>query len=121
MKEILIVDDSPLVRKVARRLIEDMHLRAVEVEDGRAGLDACEKRMPDVILLDWRLPGMDGAQFMSSLRELRGAKPKVLFFATDDEDVGHIARAIHAGADDYFLKPFDQTTLRAKFEELGLV
>ena len=121
MKEILVVDDSPVVRKVACRLLEHLHLRVFEAEDGRTGLSACEKRMPDAILVDLQMPEMDAVAFLSTLRQMpEGSKPKVVFL-TAEHDVGHIARALHVGADSYLMKPFDQTIIRAKFEEIGLV
>jgi two-component system, chemotaxis family, chemotaxis protein CheY len=77
--------------------------------------------MPDVILLDWNMPVMDGLEFLGALRKMPGGTaPKVVFCTTENE-VGHIARAMHAGADEYIMKPFDQHIVRLKFEEIGLV
>ena len=106
---------------MARRILEGLHFRTSEASDGKLGLAECEKMMPDVILLDWNMPEMDGLEFLSALRKMPGGtSPKVVFCTTENE-VGHIARAMHAGADEYIMKPFDQKIVRSKFQEIGLV
>ena len=121
MKQVLIVDDSNVIRKVARRILESLGLQISEAEDGRRALAACSILMPDAILLDWNMPVMDGFEFLRELRKMPGgAKPKVVFCTTEN-DISHIARAMHAGADEYIMKPFDKDIVRSKFEEIGLV
>jgi two-component system chemotaxis response regulator CheY len=68
MKQCLVVDDSSVIRKVARRILEDMNFEIVEAEDGQKALEECRKTMPDAILLDWNMPVMDGLEFLTSLR-----------------------------------------------------
>lgn len=120
MKQVLIVDDSMVIRKVARRILESLKLQISEAEDGRQALSACSSQMPDAILLDWNMPNMDGFQFLRELRKMSGgAKPKVVFCTTEN-DISHIARAMHAGADEYIMKPFDKEIVRSKFAEIGL-
>jgi two-component system, chemotaxis family, chemotaxis protein CheY len=121
MKHCLIVDDSAVIRKVARRILEGLSFRISEAEDGEQALSACETDMPDAVLLDWNMPVMDGYAFLRALRRLpTGDRPKVLFCTTEN-DVGYIARAMHAGADEYIMKPFDKEIMTAKFQEVGLV
>jgi two-component system, chemotaxis family, chemotaxis protein CheY len=121
MKQILVVDDSTVIRKVARRILEGMNFQTVEAEDGRKALNACSFFMPDAILLDWNMPKMDGYEFLRALRRLPGGdKPKVVFCTTEN-DVAHIARALHAGANEYIMKPFDKDIVEAKFQEVGLI
>lgn len=121
MKQVLVVDDSAVIRKVARRILEGLAFETSEAPDGKSALIECEKAMPDVILLDWNMPEMDGMEFLCALRKMPGGMaPKVVFCTTENE-VGHIARAMHAGADEYIMKPFDQHIVRSKFEEIGLV
>ncbi|MEA1832200.1 response regulator [Methylobacterium durans] len=120
MKTCLIVDDSAVIRKVARRIVETIGLRVIEAEDGAKALAHCAEAMPDAILLDWNMPNMDGYAFLRALRqEPGGTAPKVLFCTTEN-DVGAIARALHAGADEYIMKPFDRDILTAKLEQVGL-
>jgi two-component system chemotaxis response regulator CheY len=67
------------------------------------------------------MPVMDGLEFLAQLRQLQnGEKPKVVFCTTEN-DVGHIARAIRAGANEYIMKPFDREIVEAKFQEVGLI
>ncbi len=121
MKQILVVDDSAVIRKVATRILEGMRFQTAEAEDGRKALAACSFLMPDAILLDWNMPVMDGFEFLRELRKMPGgARPKVVFCTTEN-DVAHIARAMHAGADEYIMKPFDKEIVQSKFEEIGLV
>jgi two-component system, chemotaxis family, chemotaxis protein CheY len=116
----LVVDDSAVIRKVARRILEGMNFTITEAEDGAKALDICAVHMPDAILLDWNMPVMDGYEFLKVLRTVEnGKKPKVVFCTTEN-DVAHIARAMHAGADEYIMKPFDKEILSVKFQEIGL-
>ena len=120
MTQVLVVDDSAVIRKVARRILEGLQFETSEAEDGKVALDACASSMPDAILLDWNMPVMDGFEFLRELRRMpEGGKPKVVFCMTEN-DVAHIARAMHAGADEYIMKPFDKQIVQSKFEEIGL-
>ena len=120
MKQCLVVDDSSVVRKVVRRIMEDLEFTVSEAEDGAQALDFCRKAMPDLILLDWSMPVMDGVEFLAHLRkeEAGGDKPKVVFCTTEN-DVAQIAKAMRAGADDFLMKPFDRDLVEAKLQEVG--
>ena len=120
MTQVLVVDDSHVIRKVARRIFDGLGFETTEAEDGERALDACRSLMPDVILLDWNMPVMDGFAFLRELRRMPdGAEPKVILCTTEN-DVAHIARAMHAGADTYIMKPFDRALVEAKCAELEL-
>ena len=121
MIQVLVVDDSPVIRKVARRILDGMRFATSEAEDGMVALDSCQARMPDAILLDWNMPVMNGLEFLHELRRMPGGKTPKVIFCTTENDVGHIARAMHAGADEYIMKPFDRQIVQAKFEEIGLI
>lgn len=121
MKHCLVVDDSAVIRKVARRILEGLSFRVTEAEDGEQALAACRTQMPDAVLLDWNMPVMDGYDFLRALRALPGGcHPKVVFCTTEN-DVANIARALRAGADEYIMKPFDKEIMTAKMQEVGLV
>ena len=121
MKKCLVVDDSSVIRKVARRILEDIGFEITEAEDGQQALDACKTEMPDAVLLDWNMPVMDGLEFLSKLREENGGDEPIVVFCTTENDVAHITKAIRAGANEYIMKPFDREILSAKFQEVGLV
>jgi two-component system, chemotaxis family, chemotaxis protein CheY len=121
MKTCLIVDDSSVIRKVARRILEGLDFQIVEAENGEDAIEACRTALPEAVLLDWNMPKMDGYEFLRALRRLPGGdKPKVVFCTTEN-DVAHIARAMHAGANEYIMKPFDKDIVEAKFQEVGLI
>jgi len=121
MSHCLIVDDSRSIRKVSRHIVEGLGFRVTEAENGELALVACQAEMPDVILLDWNMPVLDGYGFLTRLRTLEGgAAPKVVFCTTEN-DVTFIARALEAGADEYIMKPFDRDILAVKFQEVGVL
>ncbi len=115
MKQVLIVDDSAVVRKIARRILEGMGLRATEASDGGQALATCSFSMPDAIFIDSSVPVLDSCEFLRRLRRMpAGDRPKVVFCA-GEYDVSQIARAMHAGASDFMMKPFDRDLLETKF------
>ena len=117
MKSCLIVDDSSVVRKVARRILEDMDFIVEEAEDGQEAFDKCRQEMPDAILLDWQMPIMSGLEFLKLLRAyVGGTAPRVVYCVTE-YDVGQIALAKKAGANEYMMKPFDRDILETMFSD----
>jgi two-component system chemotaxis response regulator CheY len=121
MKTCLIVDDSRVVRLLARRILEDLAFEIREAEDGFAALDACRQAMPDAILLDWNMPGMTGLEFLKKLRTTADGNRPVVVFCTTENDLQHIQEALAAGADEYIMKPFDSQIIESKFEQVGLI
>lgn len=116
MPTCLIVDDSTVVRKVARRILEDLDYTVEEAEDGQEAFEKCKANMPDAILLDWNMPIMSGLEFLKLLRAyIGGEKPRIVY-CTVENDIGAIAMARKEGADDYMMKPFDRNSLEAKFD-----
>ena len=121
MKHCLVVDDSRVIRTVARRILEGLSYSVDEAEDGMTALRACHEKMPDLIFLDWNLPSMKGLDFVKSVRgQHDGARP-VILFCTTESDPDDIASAMAAGATEYLLKPFDSTAVRDKLAEIGAV
>ena len=120
MKRCVVIDDSRVVRKVARRILEGMHFQVEEAEAPAHALESCRRDMPDAVLIDWPVPSIAGADFLRQLRkEPEGAKP-VVIFCTLENEVSHISEAIHAGANEYIMKPFDRETLQSIFTQVGL-
>ena len=117
----LIVDDSRIIRKVARRIVENLGFEVDEAADGAEALAYCAAVMPAVVLLDWNMPVMDGLTFLRRLRgQPDGDQPKVLF-CTIETHPERIAEALSAGADDYVMKPFDGEILQSKLDGCGAV
>jgi len=121
MKTCLIVDDSKVIRMVARKILTELKFQPEEAEDGQEALDFCKRTMPDAILLDWNMPVMDGLEFTKKLRALPGGGAPIIVFCTTENDLDHIVLAINAGANEYIMKPFDSEILQAKFEQVGLL
>ena len=121
MKSCLVVDDSKVVRTVARKILEELEFAVEEAADGQLALDACLRAMPDAILLDWNMPVMDGIEFLRKLRETEGGGGPVVVFCTTEKDLKHIQEALAAGANEYIMKPFDSEILATKFEQVGLL
>lgn len=120
MKHCLVVDDSAVIRKVARRMLEGFSFRVTEAEDGEQALARCRADMPDALLLDGVLPGMDGCDVVRALRQMpNGDAPKVVFCTTENNTM-QVARALRAGADAHILKPFDRELMAAKLRGAGL-
>ena len=119
MKSCLVVDDSKVIRKVARHILETLNYSVDEAEDGRQALTRIEASMPDVVLLDWNMPVMGGMEFLQTLRRQKlEVQPKVVFCTTEN-DSAHIRAAMDAGADEYVMKPFDRETLESKLQIVG--
>jgi two-component system, chemotaxis family, chemotaxis protein CheY len=119
MKKCLIVDDSKVIRKVARHILESMKFDVSEACDGQEALDHCHNAAPDVILLDWNMPVMGGMDFLHAYKCSSPAKPAKVIFCTTENGIAHIQAAIAAGADEYVMKPFDRETLETKLQIVG--
>ena len=121
MKSCLVVDDSKVVRMVARKILEDLQFEIYEAADGQAALDVCMETMPDAVLLDWNMPVMNGIEFLWELRKSEGGDAPVVVFCTTENDLGHIQEAMTAGANEYIMKPFDSEIIETKFSQVGLL
>lgn len=121
MKTCLIVDDSRVIRKVARQIFESIGYACLEAENGQLALDACTAALPEFVLLDWNMPVMNGLEFLQALRKLPGGDAPSVVFCTTENDLNHIQEALGAGANEYIMKPFDADIIRGKLEQLGLI
>ncbi len=118
-KTCLVVDDSKVIRKVARHILETLEFNVEEAADGCEALEVCAGKRPDVVLLDWNMPVMGGMDFLRALgAKAYPDKPKVVFCTTENSGA-HIRAAIEAGADEYIMKPFDRDTLESKLQIVG--
>lgn len=119
MKTCLVVDDSKVIRMVAKRIMGEFGFGTEEAEDGEEALQKCRNEMPDVILLDWNMPIMDGLEFLKALRKTPGGNNPKVVFCTTENDMEHITEAIQNGADEYIMKPFDSEIVQSKLEQIG--
>jgi two-component system chemotaxis response regulator CheY len=117
----LVVDDSRTVRKAARRILERLGFAVAEAGDGAEALATCRAAMPQVVLLDWNMPVMDGITFLRQARLEFGPDRPTIVLCTTEAALERIIEALGAGAQEYIMKPFDEELLRDKFEQAGLL
>ena len=117
----LVVDDSEVIRKVARQVLEDMNFLVIEAENGEAALAQCSRAMPEIILLDWLMPGMNGHEFMSAVKAIPSENRPVIVYCTTENNPRDINRAFAGGAETFLLKPFNRAILKEKINEVILL
>jgi two-component system chemotaxis response regulator CheY len=117
----LVVDDSGIVRRVATEILDDLGFDCRQAGDGQDALSKCKQSMPDVVLLDWNMPVMDGLEFLKALRNLPDGSQPTVIFCTTENDIEKIQQALSAGADEYIMKPFDHDLLSGKLAQLNLI
>ena len=118
----LILDDSRAMRMILRRIMHAAGFEVVEAADGQQGLDAlCGGPLPDVALVDWNMPGIDGLSFVNAVRDNPDYRPMTLMMVTTESEHDQVVRALAAGAHEYIIKPFTADAVVDKLELLGLV
>ena len=121
MTNCLIVDDSKIVRKVVRRIVETFGFNILEAENGLEAVNQARAHAIDVILLDWNMPVMDGMECMKEIRaDASIHQPKIIFCTTENEFT-KIQQALMNGADEYVMKPFDEAIIAGKLVQLGII
>jgi DNA-binding response OmpR family regulator len=118
MAKILIAEDDPTVRALIQMTLDSGVTEILEVEDGKAALTVAYEQLPELIFLDWSMPGSDGLAVCRALRdEPRTADIKIVMLTAraDEEDR---VEAFEAGADDYITKPFSPVQLLDKVIEV---
>ena len=121
MKTCMIVDDSAVIRKIVRTILEPLEFSCADAANGKSALEACRKSMPELIMLDWNMPVMDGMAFLNELRKTPGGDKPVVFFCTSEGSMDRIEAAMAAGATDYIMKPFDQEIVVGKLIQNGVI
>lgn len=121
MKIVLIADDSPVIRKIGRRIMEDMGFIVTEARDGSEAISICQDNMPDVVIVDWEMPGMSGTEVIGQIARMENAESSKLIYCTSELLVPEMMRAKRAGASAFLMKPFNRKLLSQKFAEIGLL
>ncbi len=121
VKLCLVVDDSRVVRKVARRILEDLGFEVAEAGDGVEALAWVRTTLPDVVLLDWNMPVMNGLEFLRQLRREPGGEAPRVVFCSVENDLDRIREALDHGANEYIMKPFDGDIVASKLALAGLL
>lgn len=117
----LVVDDSAVVRKVARRILEKLGFVVREAADGQQALEAVRAEMPRAVLLDRNMPVLDGIGFLRALRAEYGPDDPIVVMCTTEAAMDRILEGIEAGAQEYVMKPFDEGIIADKLAQVGLL
>ena len=117
----LVVDDSRIVRKVARRILESHGFTVSEATNGAEALAYCRQELPRCVLLDWNMPVMNGLSLLKLLRAEFGPDNPTVVFCTTENEIGQVMAALEFGAQEYIMKPFDADILTEKFAQIGLL
>ena len=116
----LVVDDSRATRALLRRLLVSFGYAVEEAADGLDALRSLAGHVPDLVLVDWNMPHMDGLAFIKAVRADPALDRLTVVMVTSESDPAHIARALMAGADEYACKPLTRDALAAKLGLVGL-
>ena len=111
MRRCLFVDDSALIRKVAKRILNDAGMLVSEAESAAEALSMCAADMPDLIIVDSVLPDMESPDFIRHVRAMEAPAPAQILICLVEMDVPTIMRAKRAGAQGFMLKPFERAQL----------
>jgi DNA-binding response OmpR family regulator len=118
MAKVLIADDQPTMRQLVRLTLESGHFEILEAPDGDAALTLARRELPDLVFLDWTMPGMAGVDVCRALRDdpaTEGMRIVMLTARSQPSDRDH---AREMGADDYITKPFSPIELLEKVRDV---
>ena len=118
----LVVEDSSVIRKILRQYLQKLNMEVVEATDGEDALKRLQEMTPpDLVLVDWNMPVMNGLDFIRAVRGIRLYDPLPLIMVTTNSESDYLGTAMEAGANEYIQKPCTLDALREKLESLGLV
>ena len=114
--KILLVDDSRTIRNIQKGVLKQIgHEDVMEANDGVEALAAIVAERPDLVLVDWNMPNMDGLTLVKKLRETDKALPMIM--VTTEAEKARVLEALKAGVNNYLAKPFDAKTLAEKIKQ----
>lgn len=114
--KIMLVDDSRTMRNIQKSVLSQIgYTEIVEASDGVDALSKVQAQTPDLILLDWNMPNMDGMTFLKQFRERDKATPVIM--VTTEAEKARVIEAIKAGVNNYVVKPFTPEVLSERISE----
>jgi diguanylate cyclase (GGDEF)-like protein len=117
-RTILVVDDDPATARVVRKWYDNQPFEILDAPEGKSGLETAAEIRPDLILLDLRMPGVDGIEVARKIRSDPRTRAIPVLLLSACKDVGSKLEAFSAGADDYVTKPFEFQELDARIQVL---
>ena len=121
MRLFLVVDDSPVIRKVVARILTDIGYSVVEAADGYAALESARRALPDAMLIDWDIGNMSGIEFLEEFNQLAGSHQTKKIYCTSEIVIPNMAKAKRLGASGFLMKPFNREIVIHKLQEIGLI
>ncbi|HEY3742183.1 MAG TPA: response regulator [Bryobacteraceae bacterium] len=123
MRKALVVDDSRAIRMILGRTLRELGYEVGEAGDGKEALEMLEKDAAQyrLVLVDWNMPVMNGLELLESLRAREKFSSLLIVMVTTETELGHMALALEAGANEYVMKPFTKDILVSKLEMVGAV
>lgn len=121
MATCLIADDSKIIRMLLSKIMSNFGFVVLEAEDGEEVYELCVSNQPQLIIMDYNLPILDGIDVLYKIREDKKIKQPKIFFCSSFTDVDRIKQALNGGADDYVMKPFDEDIIASKLDIVGLL
>jgi len=119
MKKILIVDDEPGIRKLVQSTLKSSAYHILQAEDGQKAVDIARQENPDLILMDIMMPGdIDGLEATRILKQETETSDSPIIILSAKGEETDLSKGLHAGADEYFTKPFSPLALVKKVEEV---
>lgn len=120
MNRCMFVDDSSVIRKVARRILSGSDMLVIEAASGLDAVEMCAADMPDIIIIDGALPDMQAVDIIRRVRAMESPVQPQILISLVEVDVASIMRAKRAGAQGYLLKPFNRPQLLECFRTLKI-
>jgi len=118
----LIVDDSRPIRRIESEILKELGFETADACNGKEALERLQDSpLPDVVLVDWNMPEMDGLEFITAVRRDARYSGMVVLMVTTETETDQMLRALSAGADEYLMKPFQKDGLVDKLRLVGVV
>lgn len=121
MAKCLIADDSKIIRMLLTKIMSNFGFEVLEAEDGEEVYESCVQNQPDLIIMDYSLPILDGIDVLYKIREDLKIKQPKIFFCSSINNTENIRQALNGGADDYIIKPFDEEIIATKLAIVGML
>jgi two-component system, chemotaxis family, chemotaxis protein CheY len=115
--KILSVDDSAIIRRIIRGAVDVLGFEFLEATNGQEALDILEHEAVNLVMLDWNMPILDGYETLLKIRSNPATQHIPVIMVTTESEKGNVIRAIQAGAQHYFTKPFNQEDLMTRILE----
>ena len=121
MKTCLVVDDSPMDLVLLNRCITKLGLDVTIAASGDAAFEACKNKLPDCMVIDWEMPGMNGIELLKKIRSLENAGSIFIIVCTSHDQPSFVGHAYVQGASAYLVKPATPISLKAHLIEGGII